>query len=654
VIGLAADFANGLFVRVVEEYNFHVQFRKVGQDNVWLRFMKNGHWGVSYSSEKNQNCSWVFTIERDLPLPTKASGWRILADGYRFITSNSVKVEAVSKQDLQKGLHSNFEFESCFPCGNDDVHPGEAKEVGLIARACPLCSRKIYLLPDNTPFMDITCHCAHAFSFPASWLVEQEIEFDSDPEPLILESSENEALNGPLIVAPGDPLWASDSSTASCSTSDCGPFTLTNRRHHCRKCGQLYCGDCAPGRKLYDRGYHFIMRICRDCEISVFLSEQKGFNQLFISNTSGQRTEKSDEFSESQIVKKNPIETRINAPQSGDGKSLPRHSPGAGILSRLECKNEAPPAAPELHAESKSELQAGELAASVRPASVPPLRICMLVVGSRGDVGPFIAIALQLLRHGHRVRLATHETHRRWVTSYAILGLEFFPIGADSEKLMEYMTTSEGRVLPTSLNMEELKAWYKTVPENLSQVQEIVQGCWNAATKPDISTSGTRGPQFTADAIIANPVAYGHVHVAQALHIPLHLVFTMPWTSTQEFPHPLANQSYSEPPGEHNRLSYKMQNALQWMGMGDIINNLRERLGLEAISAFEGGASILEDLKLPFTFLWSPALVPKPQDWESHIDVVGFATLPDSGPQHNDYNDILFVPCRYKLFFWNL
>ncbi len=98
MIGLAADFANGLFVRVVEEYNFHVQFRKVGQDNVWLRFMKNGHWGVSYSSEKNQNCSWVFTIERDLPLPTKASGWRILADGYRFITSNSVKVEAVSKQ----------------------------------------------------------------------------------------------------------------------------------------------------------------------------------------------------------------------------------------------------------------------------------------------------------------------------------------------------------------------------------------------------------------------------------------------------------------------------------------------------------------------------------------------------------------------------
>lgn len=36
-----------------------------------------------------------------------------------------------------------------------------------------------------------------------------------------------------------------------------------------------------------------------------------------------------------------------------------------------------------------------------------------------------------------------------------------------------------------------------------------------------------------ADAIIANPISYGHIHVADALGIHLHILFTMPWTATR-------------------------------------------------------------------------------------------------------------------------
>jgi len=43
-----------------------------------------------------------------------------------------------------------------------------------------------------------------------------------------------------------------------------------------------------------------------------------------------------------------------------------------------------------------------------------------------------------------------------------------------------------------------------------------------------------------ADAIIANPVSYAHIHVAEALGCPLHLCFTMPYSRTGSFPHPLA------------------------------------------------------------------------------------------------------------------
>jgi hypothetical protein len=69
--------------------------------------------------------------------------------------------------------------------------------------------------------------------------------------------------------------------------------------------------------------------------------------------------------------------------------------------------------------------------------SQPPwtirMNIVMHVVGSRGDVQPFVALGNELQKYGHRVRLATHSVFKSFVTS---AGLEFFPIGGDPAELM--------------------------------------------------------------------------------------------------------------------------------------------------------------------------------------------------------------------------
>ena len=39
-----------------------------------------------------------------------------------------------------------------------------------------------------------------------------------------------------------------------------------------------------------------------------------------------------------------------------------------------------------------------------------------------------------------------------------------------------------------------------------------------------------------ADAIIANPIGYAHVHVAEAIGAHLHILFTMPWHATSVRP----------------------------------------------------------------------------------------------------------------------
>ena len=61
---------------------------------------------------------------------------------------------------------------------------------------------------------------------------------------------------------------------------------------------------------------------------------------------------------------------------------------------------------------------------------------------------------------------------------------------------------------------------------------------------------------FRAQAIISNPVTYGHVHCAEALGIPLHLMFPQPWLPTKAFPHPLSCLSYRNPWCSDNKVSF--------------------------------------------------------------------------------------------------
>lgn len=179
------------------------------------------------------------------------------------------------------------------------------------------------------------------------------------------------------------------------------------------------------------------------------------------------------------------------------------------------------------------------------------------VVGSRGDVQPFVALGSELRRRGHRVRLATHDVFDGFVRAAG--GLEFYPIGGDPAELMAYMVKNPG-LIPRMRSLREGE-----IRKKRHMVAEMLEGCWRACVEPDPAT----GRPFVAEAIIANPPSFAHVHCAQALGVPLHLMFTMPWTSTTAFPHPLANIEFggsSLPVGTVNHISYLAVEWMTWKG----------------------------------------------------------------------------------------
>ncbi|MFS7898599.1 putative sterol 3-beta-glucosyltransferase [Helianthus anomalus] len=221
----------------------------------------------------------------------------------------------------------------------------------------------------------------------------------------------------------------------------------------------------------------------------------------------------------------------------------------------------------------------------------------MLIVGTRGDVQPFVAIGKRLQEYGHRVRLATHSNFKEFVKAS---GLEFFALGGDPKVLAGYMVKNKG-FLPSEIHIQR------------SQIKDIVFSLLPACTNDDPDTH----VPFNVDAIIVC-----HTHVAEALKVPLHIFFTMPWTyvssiasfcfmraplllmfslclfrPTSEFPHPLSR-------------------------VRQPVANRKEKA--EAKTRDNSNNSPHD---LPHGYIWSPHLVPKPKDWGPQIDVVGFCFL---------------------------
>ncbi|KAI0849493.1 glycosyltransferase family 1 protein [Daldinia vernicosa] len=271
----------------------------------------------------------------------------------------------------------------------------------------------------------------------------------------------------------------------------------------------------------------------------------------------------------------------------------------------------------------------------------PKLNIVIMVIGSRGDAQPFLKIGKVLKeKYGHRVRIATHPAFRDFVEKDS--GLEFFSVGGDPSELMAFMVKNPG-MIPT---LETVKAG--DIGKRRAAMAEMFDGFWRACINAtdnerdihNIKMMGEKDP-FIADAIIANPPSFAHIHCAEALGIPLHLMFTFPYTPTEAFPHPLATIKKSNvDPGYTNFISYPLVEMMVWQGLGDLVNDFRVKtLGLDPVSTLWAPGATYR-LHVPFTYLWSPGLIPKPDDWGEEVDVSGFVFL-DLASSFNPPKDLL-------------
>ncbi len=129
---------------------------------------------------------------------------------------------------------------------------------------------------------------------------------------------------------------------------------------------------------------------------------------------------------------------------------------------------------------------------------VPHMNIVIMVIGSRGDIQPFLKIGKILKeKHGHRVRIATHPVFKDFVEKD--IGLEFFSVGGDPSELMAFMVKNPG-LIPS---METVRAG--EIGRRRESMYEMFQGFWRACVNATDDEKDVANAMMMGDRYVSAP-----------------------------------------------------------------------------------------------------------------------------------------------------
>jgi len=228
-----------------------------------------------------------------------------------------------------------------------------------------------------------------------------------------------------------------------------------------------------------------------------------------------------------------------------------------------------------------------------------PLTIVCLTIGSRGDVQPYIALCKELLKEGHKPRIATHAEFEPWVRKH---GIDFAVVDGNPAELMR-ICVEHGMF--TYGFMKEANAKFR------GWLDDVCSSSWRACQG--------------ADVLIESPSTMAGIHIAEALEIPYFRAFTMPWTQTRAYPHAFT-VTEKKMGGTYNNYTYTVFDKVFWTAIANQVNKWRRReLGLQATNQHKMQANLR-----PFLYNFSPHVVPPPLDWPDWVRVTGYWFLDES------------------------
>lgn len=219
------------------------------------------------------------------------------------------------------------------------------------------------------------------------------------------------------------------------------------------------------------------------------------------------------------------------------------------------------------------------------------MRVTILAPGSRGDVQPYLALGVGLLKSGHQVSVVTTMDHDALVRRF---GLELFSVPVDVQAALQANSTRaavEGGGLISSFR--ELAK----IAERASRLT-AEQGL-QASREADVLVAGFGG-------------AYLGESLSRKLKVPLVQAYNVPLTPTAAFPGALVPRLDLGPLSR--RLGHRLSRAAVWMtARGSLSKARKEVLGDNTPIAFpKSWPGLVEG---PVLYGYSEAFLPRGPEW---------------------------------------
>jgi len=244
------------------------------------------------------------------------------------------------------------------------------------------------------------------------------------------------------------------------------------------------------------------------------------------------------------------------------------------------------------------------------------MHLVIVTSGSRGDVQPYLALAVRAARSGHRVTLATHAVFAPWIRSH---GIEFRALHGDPVAILRNPGARAW------LSNGSWRGLWRFAREFGRDFGDLFEGLLR-----DLVTV-TAG----ADVVLYGAVCMAAAQLHELRNIPVMAGWLQPLTPTNEFPS--VGLAYREPASvwdrRRNRLSHTVGEQLLWQPSRRMVNRWRAReLDAPPVS-LSGPFAAQRTSSYPVCYAYSPSVLARPADWPAWIAPTGWWYLDEPAYQ---------------------
>ena len=232
----------------------------------------------------------------------------------------------------------------------------------------------------------------------------------------------------------------------------------------------------------------------------------------------------------------------------------------------------------------------------------------IIAIGSRGDVQPFVALSLGLLRKGNRVTLMAHENFRSFVQDH---GIDFHPLAGSTEEILQ--SPEAVRHLQTGNTFRLLRSIHERGGKWQTQMNRDL---WEGCLRPEVLVTGALGIHWISS--IAEKM--GKRWAVIQLSFPTNATREFPFAGF-DFP---AFDFFKFP--AYNRATFRLLRSFFWRRVKTSVNEHRQSLGLPALQQSIFDKALSDHILTCYAV--SPALLRRPADWDDNIQVTGFLSMP--------------------------